>query len=287
VVEREQARGGGSAVVDGVTATLPHSRRETWVVTSAMVLLAALAWAYLAWQPMADMTNGILTREPMPTGMPMDMEMDMPMGIDGAGPSFALFIAMWIVMMVAMMFPAASPVVLIFDRWRRSRERTAAATVAFIGGYLTVWSAAGLLAYALIVTLDTQVQPSTNAARVGGAILVAAGIYQLTPLKTACLTQCRSPLSLIMTRGQQLAQGLRGPFAVGLSHGGYCLGCCWALMVVLVAVGVMNVGWMAAVSALILAEKVLPGGRITAYAIGAGLVVTGTAFAVSGGILTG
>jgi predicted metal-binding membrane protein len=256
--------------------------RDARVVISAMVALSAIAWVYLFWMPVGGMTRGILARKPDAMGMGDTMSMPMPMtskgqlmDVSGWAASLPLFVVMWLVMMVAMMFPAASPGVLIFDRWRRSRQRPAAATVAFVAGYLITWTVAGVFVFAAIVVLDTQLAGMSAAVRVGGAILIVAGVYQFTPLKAACLAECRSPLSLIMQHAQRLGRGIRGPLQVGLWHGGYCLGCCWALMAVLVALGVMHLGWMAAVSVLILAEKVLPGGRVTASVIGAGLIAAG------------
>jgi predicted metal-binding membrane protein len=99
-----------------------------------------------------------------------------------------------------------------------------------------------------------------------------AGAYQLTPLKSACLTHCRSPLSILMQYGQQLGRGHRGPFGVGVIHGGYCVGCCWALMLVLVLVGVMNVAWMAVVATVVFAEKTLPHGRLVGRLVGVTLI---------------
>lgn len=260
--------------------------RDTIVVTAAMVVLSVLAWVYLVWMPVEGMARGILARSPMDS-MPMDMPMDsMPMpsnlmDVSGWATSLPLFLAMWVVMMVAMMFPAASPVVLVFDRWRRSRQRSVATTVFFVAGYLIIWGVAGVLAFTAIIALDLQIDRSSTAVRVGGAVLVGAGIYQLTPLKTACLTQCRSPLSLIMQHAQLLGEGVRGPMQVGLMHGGWCIGCCWALMAVLIAMGVMHLGWMAAVAAVILAEKVLPGGRMTSRVIGGVLLAAGVAVAAT------
>ena len=270
---------------------LPPLTRDTVVVVGAMVLLSALAWAYLVWMPVEGMARGILARpDGSMDGMSMDgMSMDstsMPMPSDlmdvsGWAASLPLFVAMWLVMMVAMMFPAASPVVLLFDRWRRSRERSVATTVAFVAGYLIIWSVAGVFAFTAIVALDLQIDHSSTAVRVGGAVLIGAGIYQLTPLKTMCLTQCRSPLSLIMRHGQLLSEGVRGPLQVGLMHGGWCIGCCWALMAVLIALGVMHLGWMAAVAAVILAEKVLPTGRMASRLIGGALMVAGAVVAAT------
>jgi len=257
--------------------------RDTVVVTGAMLLLSALAWAYLVWMPVEGMARGILARghasmDSMTGSMPMPSDL---MDVSGWATSLPLFVTMWVVMMVAMMFPAVSPVVLLFDRWRRSRQRSVATTLAFVAGYLIIWGVVGVFVFAAIVALDLQIDSSSTAFRVGGAVLIAAGIYQLTPLKRVCLTQCRSPLSLIMEHAQLLGEGVRGPLQVGLMHGGWCIGCCWALMAVLVALGVMHLGWMAAVAAVILAEKVLPGGRTTANVIGGVLLTAGAVVAVT------
>jgi predicted metal-binding membrane protein len=262
--------------------------RDTAVVIGAMALLSALAWVYLVWMPVDGMARGILarSRESM-SSMDMDMDsmsMGMPsdlMDVSGWAASLPLFVTMWVVMMVAMMFPAVSPVVLLFDRWRRGRQRSVATTIAFVAGYLIIWSVAGVFAFAAIVALDLQIDSSTTAVRVGGAVLVVAGIYQLTPLKSVCLTQCRSPLSLIMEHAQLLGEGVRGPLQVGIKHGGWCIGCCWALMAVLIALGVMHLGWMAAVATVILAEKILPGGSTTSRVIGGVLLVAGAAVAAT------
>lgn len=271
----------------------PTLSRDTKVVVGAMVVLSAMAWAYLVWAPVDGMARGILAGGDSMSSMDMDSmsmgsmstdSMPMPsdlMDISGWATSLPLFLAMWVVMMVAMMFPSVSPGVLIFDRWRRSRQRSVATTVAFVAGYLLIWSVVGVFAFTAIVALDLQIDSSATALRVGGAVLIGAGIYQLTPLKTVCLTQCRSPLSLIMQHAQLLGEGVRGPLQVGLMHGGWCIGCCWALMLVLIALGVMHLGWMAAVAALILVEKVLPSGKSASYLIGGVLLTAGVAVAVT------
>ena len=269
----------GAAPPRGARRLRPVNR-DTAVVIGAMLLLSALAWAYLVWMPVDGMVRGILARgDGSMDGMQMDStSMSMPsalMDVSGWATSLPLFIVMWIVMMVAMMFPAVSPVVLLFERWRSSRQRSVATTIAFVAGYLIIWGVAGVIAFTAIVALDLQIDNSSTAYRVGGAVLIGAGIYQLTPLKTACLTQCRSPLSLIMQHAQLLSEGVRGPLQVGLMHGGWCIGCCWALMAVLIALGVMHLGWMAAVAAVILAEKVLPGGAITSRVLGGVLLAAG------------
>jgi len=216
---------------------------------------------------------GVLTRPDAGDAMVMDSETSMSLG---------LFTITWLAMMIAMMFPAIAPVVLLFDRWRRKRNRTPASTLGFVLGYLVVWTTAGLVVYVALLAIDARVDSSTTAVRLGGAVLVTAGLYQMTPLKTICLTKCRSPLGLVMEHAQDLDRGMRGPFRVGLSHGAYCLGCCWALMAILVVLGLMNLGWMAAVSALILVEKVLPPGPALGRIIGMGIALAGAAVLVTG-----
>lgn len=254
-----------------------HSQATRWdlyVITGALVFLSAVAWLFVGREAGDGMTAGVLTRPRSGDAMAMTGH--------ESGMSLALFIATWTVMMIAMMFPATAPVVLLFDRWRRSRNRTVASTLSFVTGYLAVWTAAGLLAFGALLAIESQVDHSTTAVRIGGVTLVAAGLYQLSPLKTICLTKCRSPLGLVMEYAQHLGRGLRGPFRVGVIHGAYCLGCCWALMAVLIVLGMMNLGWMAAVSALILVEKVLPAGRGFGRAIGVGISLAGATVMITG-----
>jgi predicted metal-binding membrane protein len=239
-----------------------------------LAFLSAVAWLYIGRETDDGMTVGLLTRPRSSDAMAM---VD-----DRSGMSLALFIATWIVMMIAMMFPATAPVVLLFDRWRRARNRKLASTLSFVTGYLAVWTVAGLLVYGALVAIEQHVENSTAAVRLGGTSLVAAGLYQLSSLKTICLTKCRSPLGLVMAHAQHLGQGLRGPLHVGVSHGAYCLGCCWAFMAVLIVLGLMNLGWMAAVSGLILVEKVLPAGRGFGRAIGVALILAGASVLVTG-----
>lgn len=250
------------------------ARWDLYVITGALVFLSAVAWLYLGRETDDEMTVGLLTRPPSGDSMAM---MD-----HGSGMSLGLFMVTWTVMMIAMMFPATAPVVLLFDRWRRSRNRKIAPTFSFVTGYLAVWAVVGLLVYGVLVAIEMNVENSTTAVRLGGVTLVVAGLYQLSPLKTICLTKCRSPLGLVMQHAQLLGRGLRGPFRVGVFHGAYCLGCCWALMAVLIVLGLMSLGWMAAVSALILVEKVLPAGRGFGRAIGVGLALAGAAILVTG-----
>lgn len=250
------------------------TRWDVYVVVGALVFLSAVAWLYVGHVASDGMTVGVLTRSSSGDAMAMMSH--------GTVMALASFIATWMVMMVAMMFPATAPVVLLFDRWRRSRGRSPASTLSFIAGYLVVWTMAGLLAYVALMAVEQYVENSTTAVRVGGAAVVAAGLYQLSPLKTRCLSKCRSPLGLVMAHAQHLGRGLRGPLRVGVSHGAYCLGCCWALMAVLLTLGLMNLGWMAAVSGLVLLEKIVPAGPRFGRAIGVGLILTGAAVLVTG-----
>jgi predicted metal-binding membrane protein len=280
VVQREPdgGRNGGGPVLNAVPGTGTRGRRhatrwDAYVVTGSLVLLSGAAWFYLSRDPGDDMAVGVLTRPDADVGMSMDSDTSMSLG---------LFTITWLVMMIAMMFPAIAPVVLLFDRWRRKRNKTPASTLGFVLGYLVVWTTAGLVVYAALLAIDARVDSSTTAIRIGGAVLVAAGLYQMTPLKTVCLTKCRSPLGLVMEHAHDLGRGMRGPLRVGLSHGAYCLGCCWALMAILVVLGLMNPGWMAAVTALILVEKVLPPGPAIGRIIGMGITLAGAAVLVTG-----
>jgi predicted metal-binding membrane protein len=194
---------------------------------------------------------------------------DNRMGGMESGPGMDLgalgfYVTVWVAMMAAMMFPSVAPTVLMYDRLRsghRARGKGAApdATVLFVAGYLCVWTAAGLGAYGLI-ELGSALDPAFLAwdeagPYVTGGVIVAAAVYQATPLKQACLVKCRSPMMFLAERWRH---GRWGGLELGLRHGAWCLGCCWALMAALFAVGVMSLGWMALIAAFIAAEKLLP-----------------------------
>lgn len=284
MVEREPlgARSCGGSFLSATSEAQRGSQARRWdlyLIAGALAFLSAVAWLFVVRESDGGMEVGVLTRPPMSDDMSMG---DMSMMDHGSSMSFALFMVTWVVMMIAMMFPAITPVVLLFDRWRRSRNRNVTSTVSFVIGYLAVWTAAGLLVYAALVAIETYVGNSTTAIRLGGATLIATGAYQLSPLKTICLSKCRSPLGLVMEHAQLLGRGLSGPLRVGVIHGAYCLGCCWALMVLLIVLGLMNLGWMAAVSALILVEKLLPAGRGVGRVIGVGLALAGATVLVTG-----
>jgi predicted metal-binding membrane protein len=239
----------------------------------ALVGLSAVAW--VATSRLADpgMRIGILT------GAADQMMAEGTMAADQT-VAFVLFMATWTVMMVAMMFPTVAPVVLTFNRWAQSKSRPRSATWAFIGGYLGIWSLVGAIVYAVVLVLQALVPASDpNAMRIGGALLVVAGAYQLTPLKDLCLRHCRSPLGVVMQHADQLAEGHLGPFRVGLIHGRYCIGCCWSLMLGLVLLGMMNLVWMGVVAAVVFAEKVLPRGDVLSRVTGVAMIALGGAVA--------
>lgn len=182
------------------------------------------------------------------------------MGLGGLG----FYVSVWVVMMAAMMFPSVSPTVLMYDRLRAGhRERGKGAprdaTALFLAGYLTVWTGAGIAAYGAF-ELVRGMDPAFLAWDEGGryltaGVIVAAAMYQLTPLKHACLVKCRSPMMFLAERWRH---GRAGGLELGLRHGAWCLACCWALMGALFAVGVMSLGWMAVIAAFIAGEKLLP-----------------------------
>jgi predicted metal-binding membrane protein len=210
-------------------------------------------------------------------------------GMD-AGPgtdlgTLGFYTTAWVVMMAAMMFPSIVPMVLVYrmiERRRRDLRQTAArgSTSLFIAGYLISWTVFGLLAYALFVGVRSLSISAFSWHRGGpylaGGVLLAAAIYQLTPAKDACLTRCRGPLQFL---GHAWRDGPVGALRLGAEHGAWCAGCCWGLMAALFALGIMSVGWMVFVAALIAIEKLLPWKVPANRAIAA--VLTGLAFAVA------
>lgn len=188
------------------------------------------------------------------------------------------FLVGWLAMMTAMMFPAITPVVKLYGR------AAAAGRVAplpwFVGGYIAIWTSMGLPAYAAwraLMDPIEQVQPW--AGRLAGAVLLVAAVWQVTPLKSACLRHCRSPISFFLRFGSKVTRPT-GALRMGATHGLFCLGCCWALMAILVALGTMNLAWMAALALLILVEKNAPAGERIALAAGVVFAVLGLALLV-------
>jgi predicted metal-binding membrane protein len=226
-------------------------------IVGLLALLAALAWA-LTSQQMAGMDAGP--------------------GSDLG--SLGFFIGVWVVMMAAMMFPSVGPTVLMHARIQSGRqargEALAGATLLFLAGYLLAWAAAGVLAYAIFRLARAASGDLFSWHRAGpylaGAIVVGAAVYQLTPLKDVCLRHCRSPLMFLL---EHWRAGRLGSLWMGIAHGGWCVGCCWALMAALFALGVMSLGWMAFVGVLIAVEKLLPWKALASYGIAVVLLVLG------------
>src|SRR5688572_5371628 len=189
-----------------------------------------------------------------------------------AGDAFLLF-AMWAIMMVAMMTPSVAPTVLLFTSAIKRQDRSSTRAFLFLAGYLLAWTVFSVVAAAGQWGLHTAalLAPSMSFTSpwLSAAVLAAAGIFQWTPWKRACLAHCQSPLQFIMTSWQE---GRAGALMMGLRHGTYCLGCCWLLMLVLFAVGVMNLWWVALLSAMVLVEKLVPH-RSVSYAAGLGLIL--------------
>ena len=208
---------------------------------------------------------------------------------DGPGTDLGTlgwFIGVWVVMMAAMMFPSVSPTVALYSRMTRSREPVA--PLVFCGGYLLSWSTAGLLAF-WISDLGGSLLGGALAWHRGGrwvasAILVAAALYELTPLKNICLAKCRSPLGFLLGswRGGRI-----GALQMGVRHGAWCVGCCWALMAALFALGMMSIAWMAFVAGLIAVEKLLPWRRVAIWGTAAILLLLGMLLVVSPDMIPG
>ncbi len=241
-------------------------KRDRSIVLSGLIGISVVAWTYivyLAW----DMKH-------------MDMEMAMPQMQTWGVVDLALLFVMWAVMMIAMMVPSAAPLILIFvavNRKRQERGDPVVPTAFFLGGYLLVWTGFSALATLVQWGLHTAALLSpmmvSTSSILGGVLLLAAGIFQWTPFKDACLLQCRTPLGFITTHWRE---GTRGALIMGLKHGSYCVGCCWILMVLLFVAGVMNLLWVAAITGFILVEKIVPRGDLVGRGVGGILFLAGT-----------
>lgn len=246
---------------------------ERLPLVAAVVLVAAIAWAYLL--------TGAGTMEEM-DGMLMPMS---------AGPWTALhaliMLGMWIVMMVAMMLPSALPVLLLYRTIvrRKAAPRGAGpgyAVALFALGYLTVWSLFSVAAVALQYILEraSLLSPMMESTSIvlAGVTLVAAGVYQWTPIKSACLAHCQSPLEFVLANWRG---GGLGAFRMGVRHGAFCVGCCWTLMLLLFVGGVMNLVWIAGLAVYVLVEKLTPPGHWISRATGVVFIAWGVATLLS------
>jgi predicted metal-binding membrane protein len=250
-------------------------RRDRLIVVAGLVGVAALAWLYL-----------VVMAAGMHMSMPMGEAMAMPQIRPWSAVDFVLMFLMWAIMMVGMMVPGAAPMILLYARvcrTQRDKGRPFAPTGAFLAGYVAVWAGFSLAATVLQWALEQAALLSpmmvSTSPILGGGLLIAAGIYQLSPLKHVCLKHCRGPLDFITRHWRT---GTAGAFVMGIEHGAYCVGCCWILMGLLFVGGVMNLLWVAGIAILVLLEKVAPLGELTARAggvalAGAGLVLLLTA----------
>ena len=238
------------------------------LVVLALFSLSALAWTYLVvmarQMAVGDMTlmgMGAMTMSQMPWSL----------------LTFLLMFIMWSVMMVGMMVPSVAPMVLLFARVQRRKladQAPAARIAAFTAGYLLIWTSFSLIATGLqwalteLRLLSPMMESTSQFLAVG--VLLAAGIYQLTPLKLACLKQCQSPIGFLTMHWKD---GISGSLSMGIEHGMYCLGCCWLLMALLFVGGVMNLIWVAIIATFVLLEKVVPKGEIIGRVGGILLIV--------------
>ena len=233
-------------------------RKDRVVVIAAILVIAAISWAYTVYLSGSGMGMGS-----MQMGADSGMGMAMADMRSWSAADFGLMFVMWAVMMVAMMSPSATPMLLMFaalNRKRRERAAPYVPTGVFLAGYIIVWTAFSLAATAgnwglHQASLLSSMMGASTSGYLGGALLLLAGAFQWSPLKYACLKQCRTPMGFLMTSWRD---GHGGALRMGLEHGAYCLGCCWALMLLLFVLGIMNLVWIAALAAFVLAEKVAP-----------------------------
>ena len=244
-------------------------KRDRLVVLASLCVLAALAWAYLI-----NMALGMGAMADMPGMGDIAGKLKPWTVMDGL-----LMFLMWAIMMLAMMLPSAAPMILIFARVnakQRDKGNGYAPTFIFAAGYIVVWSVFSLFATAAQWGLQNAALLSpgmvSTSVYLGGALFIAAGIYQWTPLKQACLKRCRSPFEFIMHHWRP---GAAGAFRMGLGHGAFCLGCCWSVMALLFVGGVMNLIWVAVITIFVAVEKMFPHGAWVGRVTGMAMVAAG------------
>jgi predicted metal-binding membrane protein len=258
-------------------------RHDRIIVAGLLLLVAAAAWAFTVHQAhLMDEMEAAMWR-------------DMNMSMSGMEPSWTaidalMLFVMWSAMMAAMMVPGASPMVAAFatiNRRRRERSAPHVPTAVFLLGYLIAWAGFSVLATAMQWALQAAGLLTTMMQSASyywsAALFLAAGLYQFSPLKERCLAHCRTPDSFILSAWRD---GTLGAVVMGLRHGLFCMGCCGALMVLLFAVAVMDLRWVAALTVLVTAEKLLPGAQMWRVGIGIGLLAAGAGFALAGWMAT-
>jgi len=245
--------------------------RDHWIVYSAMLIVCLLAWLYMAYMGWAMQHMDVV-------------DMWMPPRAGGSAwqlYDFWMLFAMWAVMMIAMMTPSVLPMVSMYvtvTQSQKSKNQAYTPTIIFLCGYLFIWVlfsvGISIVQYPLHISGLLNPMMDSRSYLLSGVILIVAGVYQWTPWKDACLEQCRSPLNYLMTSWRQ---GAWGAIRMGMNHGAYCVGCCWALMAVMFSVGVMNVLWMVVITLFVLAEKISPlSSKYVRIISGVGLVVWGS-----------
>ncbi len=259
-------------------------RRDRMVIVGSVTLVIIGAWVWLVLGAGTGMSPMNMSRSLWPRSLETDGGMSGMTPPPAMSPMWtpsyaAVMFAMWWVMMVAMMLPGAAPLLLLFARVNRSekgRGRPYVPTGLFAAGYLAVWGAFSLIATTVQWGLDRlgllSPMMATTEALLGGVILIAAGLWQLTPVKRICLRHCRTPLSFLMNHWRP---GRWGAFRMGLGHGAYCVGCCWFLMALLFVGGIMNLFWVAGLSVFILLEKMTKIGSGLGKAVGGVLSAAG------------
>jgi predicted metal-binding membrane protein len=267
-------------------------KRDRMITLAGLAALCALAWLYIGTGAKLGMSaRDTTTLALFPHAQAHDMMAAMPgMDMGAAAPTWkfvtwALMILMWWIMMIAMMTPSAAPTILLYARVHRHAlaqgqvQDKFAPTGAFGAGYMLIWlgfaAAATTVHWALERTgLVSAMMMGSRSWRLSGAVLIAAGLYQLSPLKNICLAHCRTPTSFLSRHWRPHALGA---LRLGAMHGAYCVGCCWMLMALLFVGGVMNLIWIAALASLVLIEKVLPPGQWIGRSAGAALIAWGVA----------
>jgi predicted metal-binding membrane protein len=245
-------------------------RRDRWLVGSALLVVTAMALGYTAW---------------LATGFDMSGMMS-PVYVPWSARYFVFMLVMWVVMMIGMMTPSVAPTILLYAAFgRRSAQQgdVFASAAWFAAGYLLAWSAFALAATLLQWLLEkwalvTPMMAGTSRT-LGGCTLICAGIYQWLPAKQACLSHCRAPLSFIQAHGG-FRPGVWPPVRLGILHGGYCIGCCWMLMFLLFAFGVMNLAWIGGLMMFVLLEKLVPAAGWIARTAGVLAIIAGFALIV-------
>jgi len=246
-------------------------KRDRAIVIAALAAITGLAWGYMVYEARAMYHTSVCSC----AGMKMSGPDTAPWSV---GILLPLFL-MWAEMMVAMMIPSAAPMILTFamvNRKRREQKQPFVPTGIFLLGYLAVWTGFSALAAVAQWILHARALLSpmmvNTSALLGGVLLIVAGVFQWTPLKNSCLSNCRSPLRFLMTEWRE---GKRGAFTMGLRHGTYCTGCCWILMALLFVAGAMNIWWIAVIALLVLLEKLAPRGLLIGRIAGGLFMLSG------------